>query len=1138
MRILLLFCTCFFCLLSQAQEINGNYRKLKTTTSTNIQLDTVPINNTYFKLTDKEGNPINKANYTIDFATAKLTLTDSLTQQLDSVYISFLRYPDFLTKSYSAIDPAVIVNNTNGLQKLYALQEPVKKEIQLFDGLQTSGSISRGVTIGNNQSAVLNSQLDLQISGKLANDIVLRASIKDDNIPIQENGYSQRAQEFDQIYIEVESSTWGIRAGDVHLQNAETYFMNFNKKIQGIAINANLTPNKDSRTEAFISGGIVRGRYTNTNFNGEEGNQGPYKLTGSNGELYVLIVSGSERVYVNGILLERGENNDYVIDYGAGEVLFTSKYPITSDTRIKIEYQYTDYNYSRYVVYGGAKHQSEKLSLNTYIYTESDAKNRPVQQNLSEDQVNVLQNAGDDTSLMNASSAIAAAYDENRIQYTQTMINGTPVFVYSNVESDELYNVTFTSVGSNQGNYVLAETLANGNIYSYVMPVNGIPQGNYEPVVTLTPPTQTQIAVVNGSYTPTEKTTVNFEGAISNNDNNLYSTIDDGNNKGLAAKLGIKQQLLNTNSKVTVFANYDFIHENFKSIERVYNIEFNRDWNLETTPIATQQLLSSGISFNNNKKGNATYQFEYLDFKDYQHASRHSVSANLTFGKLRYTTHSNFLTGKGVINTSTFARSYNTATYGFTNYWLGTRINYEFNKQREIATQQLTNLSQSYREATAFTGVGDSTNLFAEVGYKYRINDSIKANQLTKYNTSHTYYLNSQLIKNNNTQLSAYVNYRKFTYEDADLEDENSLNSRIVYYQKLWKGLVQLNTTYENNSGTIAQQEFGYVEVDAGQGSYTWNDYNNNGIQELDEFEIAQFQDEATFVRVLLPNRIYLKTHQNKFSQNITLNPGLWSNSDGGFKKIISHFYNQFSYATDRKVERNNKNFNLNPFGGINDESLLGLNETYSNTLIYNRGKQHYTTAYTYLSTKVKTLLAIGSLSNHITSHQLQFNHQLNELWLFNLGSNSTQTKSESENYESRNYTLTAFEITPKLSYFFSNSSKVDVYYSYTDKSNKIGNQETLEQHQFGLNFNYAYQQKIALTGEINYYKNTFEGNTNSAVGYQMLEGLKNGNNFTWSLLAQKQLTKFLDLNINYFGRQGENSKTIHTGTIQLKAYF
>jgi len=39
-------------------------------------------------------------------------------------------------------------------------------------------------------------------------------------------------------------------------------------------------------------------------------------------------------------------------------------------------------------------------------------------------------------------------------------------------------------------------------------------------------------------------------------------------------------------------------------------------------------------------------------------------------------------------------------------------------------------------------------------------------------------------------------------------------------------------------------------------------------------------------------------------------------------------------------------------------------------------------------------------------------------------------------------------------------------------------------------------------------------------------------------LLLQKNLTQFLDINVNYQGRNSETSKTIHTGSVQLRAYF
>ena len=99
----------------------------------------------------------------------------------------------------------------------------MKRTVVPFDGLVSSGSISRGITIGNNQNSVLNSELDLQISGKLNDKVTLRASIQDSNIPLQESGYSQRLDEFDQVFIELFSDKWKIRAGDIDLKNNNSF---------------------------------------------------------------------------------------------------------------------------------------------------------------------------------------------------------------------------------------------------------------------------------------------------------------------------------------------------------------------------------------------------------------------------------------------------------------------------------------------------------------------------------------------------------------------------------------------------------------------------------------------------------------------------------------------------------------------------------------------------------------------------------------------------------------------------------------------------------------------------------------------------------------------------------------------------
>ena len=1124
----------FFCAF--AQEETSNYRTKTFAVKDSIKIDTVSINSSYFILKRKDKTTIDSSLYKIDFSKALLTFKTPIV--LDSIEISYLRYPDFLTRKYFQLDNKIIVENTDNLQRLYKLnQSNLEQNFTPFDGLSTSGSIARGVTLGNNQNSVLNSELDLQISGKLSEKVSLRASIQDANIPLQESGYSQRLDEFDQVFIELFSDDWNIRAGDIDLTNSNSYFANFTKRVQGLQVSA-ILDGEDSKTNIFAAGALVRGQFTTSQFTAQEGNQGPYKLSGPNNELFVLIVSGSETVYVNGIPIERGENKDYIIDYNAGEIIFNSTFPITSEMRITVDYQFSERNFSRFTVFGGATYESEKLNLGVSLYSEADAKNQPLQQNLSSDQVEILANAGDDQSLMVAPSEVAQAFDDNRILYRKDIVNSVEIFVFSNNPDDELFSVRFTLVGANQGNYILINSNAVENIYEYIEPLNGIPQGNYEPIVRLIAPEKLQIAVLNGTYKPSEKTDMYFEFAGSKNDLNLFSNDDDENNDGFAAKLKVRQNIIKTDSlwNLNAYADADIINKNFRTIQRLYRAEFNRDWNLEN-PLGNQALLSSGLELLHPKKGIASYTFEHLNYSENFNGNRHNVLANLQLNKFNIFSNSSFLNNSSNLSASTFVRSFNRVTYNFKKQWVGTKIALEDSEQREIETNLLTNLSQRFKSYEIFSGYGDSTGIFVEVGYKYRVNDSLRGNEVKRVNRSNTYYLKSKIIQNKNTNLGIFANYRTLQSEDDAIANENSLNSRVNFSQKLWNNLVLWNTVFETNSGTLPQQDFTYVEVEPGQGAYTWIDYNDNGIQELNEFEVAQFADQGSYIRVLLPNQVFVKTHQNRFSQTLTINPKQWATSENTSKKFWSHFYNQTSFLVDRKNKREGNAFDLNPFTS-DEENQLALNNSIRNVLFFNRGLQDYTTSYTYLSNTNRATLSIGFQENRLQSHQLQFNHMFAKSWLLNFQSSLESNVSTSENFSSRNYQLDEIRFQPKLSYIFNENARFDVFYQYTSKDNVIGEMEQLLQNNYGLSFTYNNANKIALSGEVNFYKNDFTGNANTPVSYQILEGLQPGNNFTWTMLAQKKLTKYLDLNVNYFGRKTESSKTIHTGTIQLKAYF
>ena len=236
-----------------AQEINSLYKTKKIAPSRDtIYIEKESINSSFFKLLDPNGKTIDSTFFKINFVKGTLFLKENNAFNSDSLTVHYLKFPEMLTKEYRIYDSSKVVSNEAGQGDLYAIEDKNTRKNVPFDGLNTSGSITRGLTIGNNQNAVLNSNLDLQITGKISEKVSLRASIQDSNIPLQNGGYSQKLDQFDNVFMELFSDKWNIRAGDIFLENKKTQFLNFNKKVQGLATNFNFGT-EENKTNVFAS---------------------------------------------------------------------------------------------------------------------------------------------------------------------------------------------------------------------------------------------------------------------------------------------------------------------------------------------------------------------------------------------------------------------------------------------------------------------------------------------------------------------------------------------------------------------------------------------------------------------------------------------------------------------------------------------------------------------------------------------------------------------------------------------------------------------------------------------------------------------------------------------------------------------
>lgn len=1089
-----------------------------------IQISTVSISSYGFKVLSDLQTEIDTAFYTVNFSLAQLILKPNLQPKPQHIIVEYTPYPDFITKTYSIFNKNTIVpsGTQNNLFKLTS--EEKKTNFTPFNGLTTSGNITRGLTVGNNQNGVTNSSLDLQIAGKLSDKVTLKAAIIDTNLPIQEQGNTYQLNEFDAVFLELLSDSWKINAGDVYLKNTETSFLRFNKKVAGLSVEATIK-GENNQVNLQASGAIVKGKYKKVQFNGQEGNQGPYQLSDVSNS-YILILSNTEQIYVNGILLKRGEAHDYVIDYNTAEITFSTTFPITASMRITAEYQYTDQVYTRFVTYNHVDFESEKLQISGYFYNESDLKNQPLSQDVSNEQKQLLANAGNNPNLMVVPSAYIDVYDEDKILYQKIHAGTLEYFEYTTLNTSDLYNVTFTYVGEKLGDYAIKEVIATGTIYTYV----GEKLGNYNPVTQLNAPNKLQSFVVKTSYKPSHKTVLNMETALSNYDQNLFSSLGDATNKGLATKIGWEQLLIEKKwqLKSTVF--FDYLNKNFTSIERIQPIEFNRDWNIENT-VGTQKLVNSSLHFS-SKKSRVVYTFENLEFSNAFSGNKHQLVGKIQHKNIKIQFNNSILNSQAIAENSVFSRNYLTVKNQFKKGWYGAFLNTENNKKTNNNTQTITPYSHKFQEYEAFFGLGDSTHVFSQVGVNFSATDSILNTKFKQVNTSKTYYLKSTFINSNTSKLNTYINYR--TVNNVNFDDENTLNSKLYYQQQLFNQLLIFNTSYQTLSGNLPQQDYTYLKTEIGQGYYTWVDYNNNNIKEMNEFEVAQFQDQANYLRVILPTIKYLATHQNKFTQSLILNPQQWSVQQG-FQKFISKFYNQTAILIDNK-QLKQKKFNLNPFNTSNN-NIIGLQYNFTNSFYFNRGKKHYSTTYNYTKSEHKNTTTIDDLYNFMKIHKLTFEHQLTNFWQFNFEVSTAKNSLTSLNYVNRNYQLKNETISPKISYYYNDDIFISVDYELKNNENTIGEFEALTLQRIGFQSNYAKKDHV-LKAEFNMYNNAFQGNYLSPVGYQMLQGLQPGNNYTWSFLYYKKLNAFLNLNIHYLGRKSDASKTIHTGSIQLKALF
>src|SRR5690606_5636795 len=238
-----------------------------------------------------------------------------------------------------------------------------REEIFPQNNLNKSGNLTRGISFGNTQNVFVNSSLNLQMDGQLADNLKIRASITDQNVPFQPEGNTQQLQDFDNVLLELYNDQISLAAGDVVLQQRKSEFLRYHKNVQGVLFTSHYPKKKGWKASTQGGVSIAKGKFASTELEVLEGVLGPYRIKGPDNERFVIIMANSEKVFLDGKQLKRGFNYDYTIDYNQGEITFTTNVLITQYSRVRIDFEYAERNFSRSILTANHIQENDKVSF-------------------------------------------------------------------------------------------------------------------------------------------------------------------------------------------------------------------------------------------------------------------------------------------------------------------------------------------------------------------------------------------------------------------------------------------------------------------------------------------------------------------------------------------------------------------------------------------------------------------------------------------------------------------------------------------------------------------------------------------------------------------------------------------------------
>lgn len=1130
-----------------------------------------------------DGNPLDRSRFDLNLRTGALFFREP--KPVGEVIVIYKTFPFVLEPFYQQRTPRSLDTITDTSKVVMEMRERSREEQQTRDdpfgnaNVQRSGSITRGIVAGNNRDVTLESGLRMQLAGEIIEGVQVQAVLTDENTPIQPEGTTQRLNEFDRVFIELAARQGTVQLGDFDLNFQESEFARFSRKLQGIRAFSTINQrthsvNSNSGSPILsvdVAGATARGIFRTQQIEPIDGVQGPYRLEGNQGEQFIIVVAGSEVVYLDGIQMTRGESNDYVIDYATGEVTFTANRIISSDRRISIEFQYTTNQFSRSLAgasinshFGRRNSGESRASLGITFLRESDGDLFNDEFGLSSaDSLEIIQ-VGD--GIAQRSGAIQVEFDPEApyVHYMQDVVttaDGTMDTIFVAVEGAPadtipVFRVQFTRVGSGQGQYVRSGRQINGILFEY----RGEGQGDYEPIRILPKPANHNVLDFSGRFELLRRVELFGEWARSFNDENKFSSLDSQDDVGYAYKGGVRIKNVplylgfSEKGHIAVEASRRQVGKHFESFNRIRPIEFGRKWNLN--PSALSAVGEPDISEDELVEELITQL--YVNPNLYIAGEAGRIGLGSLFEGERYKVESggynryNYI-AEWIRSEDSFRREDGAwfrqrgfVSHPFRRSKLTARFEFEQEKreQEAIESDSLSALSEAFTELRPGL-VWNSKGVEAAFNVEFRKEKDAAEGRLRDAAVSRTYQSNFAIRPGNEFDTDGSIGYRVKEFTDFFRVNERRENTESLLLRwntrwRPWKRALDITTRYEASTERTPTLQEIYIQTGPELGQYVWEDTNQDGAIQIDEFLPERTPNEGTYIQTFVPSDSLSSIISVRGLVRLQLDPSkIWSKEVQGFKKVLRMVSSRTTFDVQEKSRESD----------IAEIYLMNLSRYRSadNTL---NGRLRFAQDFTFFRplpkvgvdvsfSQLRSLseLAAGEESRFLNTWSAEVRYAPSSTWGFKLKSQSETNRLNSETFASRRYRIDGFRVEPEVTVNIASSLSLVGAGIWARKEDAIGNRNvTLWRFPVELRYRRLRKAQVTILGEVAAID--LQGEALGLAAFELTDGRGAGTSFLWGVQSNFTLNQYLQFTFSYDGRAPASAPTLHTVRMQLSAVF